>query len=131
MYSEMDHAKPKPSYVLVPLPNSSMITKEFWVAFFKMDAVSNISIMKVDTPFNWESPAPTRHNIASTTATVASSHGTKHPICAIKHITPICLIYVDLPPILGPVIIMNSDSSWTSFTSLQIKVTSSCISTIG
>ena len=45
-----------------------------------IDAVSNISDMNVDTPFNWLSPAPTRASILSTIVTSAESHGTNEPI---------------------------------------------------
>jgi len=43
--------------------------------------------------------------ILSTTPILAESAGTKEPICAIIVINATCLIYVDLPAILGPVII--------------------------
>lgn len=69
----------------------------------RIEAVSNISAIKVETPFNWLSPAPTRARIQSTMDTSADSHGTKHPICAMRTITPVWRIYVDLPPILGPI----------------------------
>ena len=42
-------------------------------------AVSNISDMNVDTPFNCESPAPTRASIESTMLILADVHGTKLP----------------------------------------------------
>lgn len=32
----------------------------------------------------------------------AESHGTKHPIWAIRTMTPVCRIYVDFPPMFGP-----------------------------
>lgn len=51
---------------------------------FKIADDSNISAMKVDTPFSWLSPAPTRHIMLSTTVTEAELQGTKHPICAIS-----------------------------------------------
>lgn len=41
---------PNPSYVDVPRPNSSMITNELAVAPLKIDAVSSISCIKVETP---------------------------------------------------------------------------------
>lgn len=46
--------------------------------------------------------------ILSTTPIFAESAGTKEPICAIIVIRATCLIYVDLPAILGPVIIPKS-----------------------
>jgi len=85
-----------------------------------MVAVSSISAMKVDTPFNWLSPAPTLHRMESKIGSLASAQGTKHPICDIKAITPIYhsrvsnttednvkktltwRIYVDFPPMFGP-----------------------------
>lgn len=51
-YSEMAQASPKPSYVDVPRPSSSMMTKEFCVADLRIVAVSSISAMNVDTPFS-------------------------------------------------------------------------------
>ena len=35
---------------------------------------------------------------------VASSAGTKQPICAMRIVTPTCRMNVDLPPMFGPVI---------------------------
>lgn len=52
-----------------------------------IDAVSNISDMKVDTPFTWLSAEPTRANMASLMEISASSQGTKHPIWAIRTAT--------------------------------------------
>jgi hypothetical protein len=46
---------------------------------FIIVAVSSISAMNVDTPFNWLSPAPTRQRIESKTGRVASEQGTKQP----------------------------------------------------
>lgn len=68
----------------------------------RIEAVSSISAMKVDTPFSWLSPAPTRARIQSTMVISADSQGTKHPIWAIRTITPVCLMYVDFPPMFGP-----------------------------
>ncbi len=61
--------------------------------------------MKVDCPDAKSSDAPTRVNIRSTIHILAESAGTKEPVCAISTISAVCLIYVDLPAILGPVII--------------------------
>ena len=77
----MAHARPKPSYVDVPRPSSSMITSDLGVAFLTIDDVSSISAMNVDTPRDWTSPAPTRASTASTGEISASSHGTKQPAC--------------------------------------------------
>ena len=49
-----------PSYVEVPRPISSKINKLWAVAFFKISATSDISIMKVDWPLARSSEAPTR-----------------------------------------------------------------------
>ena len=44
-----------------------------------MEAVSNISDMKVETPFNWLSPEPTRAKMQSVMEISADAHGTKQP----------------------------------------------------
>jgi hypothetical protein len=54
----------------------------------RMDAVSSISAMNVDTPLSCESPAPTRHRIESNMGRLAEEQGTKHPAWAIRTITP-------------------------------------------
>mmetsp|Transcript_2297 Transcript_2297/g.7724 ORF Transcript_2297/g.7724 Transcript_2297/m.7724 type:complete len:208 (-) Transcript_2297:2079-2702(-) len=123
--SEMAQAKPKPSFVLVPLPSSSMTTREDFVAPFKIEAVSSISAIKVLTPLCWQSPAPTLAYTASLTEIVASSQGTKQPHCASSTATPTCLMYVDLPPMLGPVTTWNQDSPLTKSQSFGMK--SSCV----
>ena len=41
---------PNPSYVEVPRPSSSIIIRDLLVAPFRMDVVSSISCIKVDTP---------------------------------------------------------------------------------
>ena len=46
--------------------------------------------MKVETPFNWLSPDPTRAKIESVMAISAELHGTKQPSWAIRTITPVC-----------------------------------------
>jgi hypothetical protein len=53
-----------------------------------MAADSNISAINVDTPRNWQSPAPTRAKIASRGERRADDAGTKQPTCAIKTATP-------------------------------------------
>lgn len=68
------------------------------------------------------SDAPTLVNILSTTPIVAELAGTKLPICAINVISATCLIYVDLPAILGPVIIDNLSFSLSKYVSLSIKL---------
>jgi len=75
-----------------------MITRLLGVAVPSKTEVSSISAMNVLTPFNWESPAPTLARIESNMGIVdPESHGMKHPICAIRAQTPICLIYVLFP----------------------------------
>ena len=54
-----------------------------------IEAVSNISDINVDTPFNWLSPDPTRAKMQSVMEISAELHGTKHPSCAISTITPV------------------------------------------
>lgn len=117
----MDQAIPHPSYVEVPRPNSSMITNEFLVADLTIVEDSIISNIKVERPFNWESSAPTRARIASTTAISALSQGTKLPMWAINTHTPTLLMYVLLPHMFGPVMICSVFPSLSKFTSLGIK----------
>ncbi len=59
--------------------------------------------MNVDWPFPRLSLAPTRVNTRSTRPTVASSAGTKLPICARITARPACRSTVDFPAMLGPV----------------------------
>ena len=94
-----------PSKVEVPLPISSSIKRLFDVADLTILATSLISTIKVDCPEARSSDAPTLVKILSTTPTVALEAGTKLPICAISTMRATCRIYVDLPAILGPVII--------------------------
>lgn len=101
-YSEIAQASPNPSYVDVPLPSSSMIINESFVADRRIIAVSSISAMNVDTPLSWLSPAPTRQRIESKMGSVASVHGTKHPAWAMSEMTPTWRMYVDFPPMFGP-----------------------------
>ena len=65
-------------------------------------------------------------NILSTTPILAYEAGTKLPTCAINVINATCLIYVDFPAILGPVIIANlfpSSSKYVSFgTKLLLEI---------
>ena len=93
-----------PSKVEVPLPISSRISKLFGVAFFIISATSFISSIKVDCPEDKSSEAPILVKILSTIPISALCAGTKLPICAIKTISAIWRIYVDLPAMLGPVI---------------------------
>lgn len=90
-----------------------MTTKESFVALLKIALVSNISLMNVLTPFNWLSPAPTRHKMESKIGNSASWQGTNEPIWASKAINPVCRMKTDFPPALGPVMIENSETSYT------------------
>ena len=71
-----------------------------------MLAVSFISTIKVDSPREILSEAPTLVNILSTSPIFADAAGTKLPICAISTINAVCLSNADLPDMLGPVMIM-------------------------
>ena len=73
---------------------------------FKMLADSNISTIKVDSPCEILSEAPTREKILSTNPILADLAGTKQPICAINTISAVCRKIADLPDMLGPVMIM-------------------------
>jgi len=57
----------------------------------------------------------------STTPICASVAGTKLPTCAINVINATCLIYVDLPAILGPVIIANLSPFLSRYVSFGTK----------
>jgi len=65
---------------------------------------SHISTIKVLFPDAKSSEAPILVNILSQIDIFALLAGMKLPICAIITIRAVCLIYVDLPAILGPVI---------------------------
>ena len=121
IYSATAQAIESPSYVDVPLPISSNITKLFSVASFRIVATSIISTINVLCPILKSSDAPTLVNILSTTPISASVAGTKHPTCAINVINATCLIYVDLPAILGPVIIANLSPSLSKYVSFGTK----------
>lgn len=105
--SAIAQAIPNPSEVDVPLPNSSIMINESALAVFNMQLASNISLMNVLTPLVWMSLAPTLVMIASTIGILAYEHGTYDPICANNTHMATYRIYVDLPPILGPVMICN------------------------
>jgi len=66
-------------------------------------AASFISTMKVDSPMEMLSDAPTRVNILSTAPILADSAGTKLPICAISVMSAVCRRKADFPAMLGPV----------------------------
>ena len=85
-------------------------------------ATSVISTIKVDCPEARSSEAPTLVNILSTIHILAESAGTKLPVCAIRTISAVCLIYVDLPAILGPVIIVTLFDELSRYVSLDINI---------
>ena len=94
----------------------------FAVAFLRILATSVISTINVDCPEARSSEAPTLVKIRSTTPMFALSAGTKLPICAISTIKAVCLIYVDLPAIFGPVI-MDTLFLWLSrYVSFAINI---------
>ena len=82
---------------------------------------SHISTINVLLPPAKSSEAPILVKILSTTLILALLAGTKEPIWHIKVIIATCLIYVDLPAILGPVIIRSWLSSLFIMVSLGIN----------
>ena len=85
---------------------------------FRMLADSSISTMKVDSPCEMLSDAPTRVKILSTTPICADLAGTNEPICAMRTMRAVCRSRADLPDMLGPVIIMICCCLSSSITSL-------------
>ena len=106
-----------PSNVLVPRPISSSTIRLRAVALFRMFAVSCISTMNVLRPRARSSLAPTRVNTRSTIPISASAAGTNEPICAMITISATCRMYVDLPAMFGPVMMM----SWFSEPSSSVS----------
>jgi len=66
------------------LPNSSIISIEFWLADYIIQLVFSISSMNVEKPFNCASEAPALVIMASVIGNVAYSHETKLQIHSIK-----------------------------------------------
>ena len=110
-----------PSKVLVPRPISSRMTRLWCVALFKMLAVSFISTIKVDCALLRSSMAPTRVKILSTIPILALVAGTKLPICAIRTMRAVWRSTVDLPAMLGPVIMRTSLLVWSRWMSFGTK----------
>ena len=78
------------------------------------------------------SAAPILVNILSTIQISALLAGTNEPICASIVINATCIIYVDLPDILGPVITEMVFSSLSNIQSFSINFSFlSIFSTIG
>ena len=122
IYSITAQAILKPSKVLVPRPISSRIRRLLFVAFRRILATSVISTMKVLCPLARSSEAPTRVKIRSTTPIFAEEAGTNEPICAIRTIRAVCLMYVDLPAIFGPVIMEIRSFLSFRYVSLQMNM---------
>ena len=74
--SAQAQAKESPSKVLVPRPTSSISTRLWGVALWRMLAVSVISTMKVERPLAKSSDAPMRVKILSMGPISALSAGT-------------------------------------------------------
>ena len=96
-----------PSYVDVPRPISSRSTSERDERLCRIMDVSSISTMKVDSPREILSEAPTRVNILSQYPMSALAAGTNEPTCAISTIRAVCLRRADLPAMFGPVRIIT------------------------
>ncbi len=85
-----------------------------------IDAASVISTMKVDSPSEMLSEAPTRVNILSTTPMRALSAATKQPVWASSTLMAVWRSSADLPDMLGPVMIMTCVESFERLTELAI-----------
>ncbi len=82
-----------PSMVEVPLPSSSMITRDRSLRLDSRYAASFISVWKVLMLCSMSSLVPMRDMMRSRTARVACRAGTKQPIWAMTTIKAICLMY--------------------------------------
>ena len=91
-----------------------MMTSERLVAAARIADASIISAMNVEIPRWVASEAPTRASTISSTQSRASDAGTNEPTCAITAMAPSARMYVDLPPMLGPVTSMSRDPSRSS-----------------
>ena len=90
------------------------------MAFLSILATSVISTINVLCPDARSSEAPTLVNILSTSPTSADDAGTKEPICDISTMSAVCLIYVDLPAIFGPV--MTDMRFFLSFRNVSLAI---------
>ena len=104
MWLAQAQASDRPSYVLVPRPISSISTRLRSVAEFRITAASVISTMKVERPPARSSEAPMRVKMRSNGPITARVAGTKLPMEASTRISAAWRMYVDLPPMFGPVI---------------------------
>lgn len=98
----MAQAMEIPSYVEVPRPSSSNSTRLRSEMLFKMLAASFISTMKVDSPKEMLSDAPTRVKTLSTYPIFADMAGTKHPACAMITMSAFGVKALIYPAMLGP-----------------------------
>ena len=73
------------------------------MARLRIAAASVISTMNVERPPARSSAAPMRVKIASSGPSSALAAGTYDPQCASSAMTAAWRMYVDLPPMLGPV----------------------------
>src|SRR3546814_4659271 len=96
MYSAMDQAMEMPSYVLVPRPISSRRIRLRAEILLRILAVSFISTMKVDSPEERLSEAPTRVKSLSTHPILAEAAGTKEPAWLISTMSAVCRKIADL-----------------------------------
>ncbi len=85
-----------------------------------MADASFISTMKVDSPEEILSLAPTRVKILSTKPIEAASAGTNEPVCAISVIRAVWRRRADFPLMFGPVIIIICVESGSSSTVFDI-----------
>ena len=116
--------------MLVPRPTSSISTRLSCVALCRIFAVSVISTIKVERPPARSSAEPMRVKIRSIGPSLTRLAGTKLPHSASKTISAVWRMYVDLPPIFGPVIISILRSR-LRLASLATKVSLLTLSTTG
>ncbi len=91
-----------------------MSTSDERVALFKILAVSVISTMNVERPPVRSSAAPMRVKMRSIGPIVAESAGTALPMWARIAISAVWRMYVDLPPMFGPVMISMRSCSFNA-----------------
>ena len=91
----------------MPRPISSNMASDLEVAWLRIPAVSTISTMKVDRPPAMSSDMPMRVKMRSTMPMRADFAGTKLPIWARMVRIAAWRMYVDLPDMLGPVMMSS------------------------
>ena len=102
----------------MPRPSSSNSTRLRGVRLFMMLAASLISTMKVLSPTEMLSLAPTRVKILSTSPMRALSAGTNEPVWASSVMRAVWRSRALLPAMLGPVMMMICCFSVSRCTSL-------------